>query len=1418
MTSALFICAAALRPTGVGAQAPGEGLANDDFVNAKVITGNAGSVNGTNDGATLEAGEPQHINFTTSKSVWYKWQAPAENVAVTFDTFGSNINTVLAIYTGSSLSDLTQVASDNDADDDHTTSRAPFHAVANTTYYIAVASYNNNSAGGNLVLNWSATPEPTFTQTASHRLVYEKNRQIFIVNTDGTSPANLSRNTTDEKNPSWALDATKILFDSTRAGSGAVSVFEMNPDGSNTQGVGGAGKTPVFSPDGTRIAYIASGAPEGIEALYVMNADGSNQTRLTFANGSATDPVWSPDSSKISYRLVQSLFSEIHVINASGGGDISIAGSGRFFDVSWSRDSSRITYTNRSGGEIYIVPADGSASPANLTNNLPGFDSNPVWSFDGSKIAFLSDRDSANGNNEVFLMNPDGSNQQRITNDGLNKRELSWSPDNLRIAYVGLSGDGEGIYAVNPDGTFLSRLTASDGRHAHIRWEPIITAPPATAELTVWGGANPLYVHIGDQVTYTFYLFNFGPAVAANATLTGQFPAGVTLDSINDNGGGSCSGTPGSASFTCIFPTLNVYETKVVRVTATSTVAGAPYTPVTTNFTLTSTTPENNTSDNTGTIDFLIAAPPLPAPTPGPADEEQLAYMKFDPGTSQSDIFRQRVDGAELLNLTNDSTSKANFLWSPDGSKMAVLRYNYASLITSLSVMNADGSNFTVLTNVPNEYIDSYVWSPDSSKLIFNGRAYNGNDVTTSDIFVINADGTARTNLTNGDGYNTDPKWSPDGTRISYLRSQYNPDNTQTHDIYVANANGTNRIKIAHADGVNDSAALWSPDGTRLAFTRYLTNQAPNLYTVRADGSDLLRLTNDSNSYDAYPQWSADGSKLMFGSSRPDSSALEVINADGSGRTIIFSPQPDGTTYNVGNERWSPDSTKVVYQTCDGECQHEGIYIVNADGTGRHQLGEEREQNFFADWSPDGSRLVFTTNRNGVPRINIINVDGTGRAELPGQPGFYGTPTWRPRPRRNTPAGANVTVAQGSVSVTFANVTTAGETTVTPIDPNSLTGIPGEYVINANSLAFEIHTTAVYTGPITIGFNVPGVNNPGTFSTLRVLHGEPPPVPNFVDRTVLAPDTPAPDFSTRTIYARVTSLSPFLITERKDTIPPVTTAALSQQPNVAGWHKANVTVTLTATDNQNGSGVQSVIYSASGAQATTQTTVNGSTAALSVTVEGTTTITYQAKDVAGNVAAAKTITIKLDKTAPIINIASPTATVYTIGQGVTASFQCTDATSGRATCVGTVTNGAALNTAPVGAKTFTVNATDVAGNTSQKSVSYSVSYGINPLFDQTKANNSGSTVPIKLELTNAANLNQSSSSIVVTALSITRISDNAAGALQAPGNSNPDFNFRYEGGSYAFNLKTTGYASGTYLLSFKAGNDPVVHTIQFKVK
>ena len=194
----------------------------------------------------------------------------------------------------------------------------------------------------------------------------------------------------------------------------------------------------------------------------------------------------------------------------------------------------------------------------------------------------------------------------------------------------------------------------------------------------------------------------------------------------------------------------------------------------------------------------------------------------------------------------------------------------------------------------------------------------------------------------------------------------------------------------------------------------------------------------------------------------------------------------------------------------------------------------------------------------------------------------------------------------------------------------------------------------------------------------------------------------------------------------------------------------------------------------------------------------------------------------IDVTPPTIAITSPTNTIYLLNHSVLANYSCTDSDSAVATCVGTVANGSPIDTASVGTKTFTVNATDPSGNASTQSVVYTVSFGICALYDQTKTVQSGSTVPIKVELCDASGADTSSSSVVVTATALTQISTGAPGAVEASGNSNPGNNFRFDptlgtSGGYIFNFSTRGLSTGTYALSFTAGNDPIIHMVQFQV-
>ncbi len=122
-----------------------------------------------------------------------------------------------------------------------------------------------------------------------------------------------------------------------------------------------------------------------------------------------------------------------------------------------------------------------------------------------------------------------------------------------------------------------------------------------------------------------------------------------------------------------------------------------------------------------------------------------------------------------------------------------------------------------------------------------------------------------------------------------------------------------------------------------------------------------------------------------------------------------------------------------------------------------------------------------------------------------------------------------------------------------------------------------------------------------------------------------------------------------------------------------------------------------------------------------------------------------------------------------------------------------------------------------------KNVKVAPRYKIRPLYDQTKAVKGGAIIPIKIELCDAGGTNVSASSIVVTATTLSQVSNSSPGVLEDGGNAPPDDNFRYlatlgQHGGYIFNLKTTGLSTGTYSLSFAAGSDPTVYNVLFQVK
>ncbi|HYE66279.1 MAG TPA: HYR domain-containing protein, partial [Pyrinomonadaceae bacterium] len=167
-----------------------------------------------------------------------------------------------------------------------------------------------------------------------------------------------------------------------------------------------------------------------------------------------------------------------------------------------------------------------------------------------------------------------------------------------------------------------------------------------------------------------------------------------------------------------------------------------------------------------------------------------------------------------------------------------------------------------------------------------------------------------------------------------------------------------------------------------------------------------------------------------------------------------------------------------------------------------------------------------------------------------------------------------------------------------------------------------------------------------------------------------------------------------------DLLPPSTTAGTSPSANTAGWNNTDVTVTLHANDGANGSGVKELIYSASGAQSIPATSVSGDSVSISITTEGTTTITYQAVDQMGNAESLRTATINIDKVAPAIECPADISTTVEPGQCSSAGVSYAVAATDNNPAVTVISSPASGTVFPVGTTVVTSVATDAAGNAS----------------------------------------------------------------------------------------------------------------------
>jgi Tol biopolymer transport system component len=279
-------------------------------------------------------------------------------------------------------------------------------------------------------------------------------------------------------------------------------------------------------------------------------------------------------------------------------------------------------------------------------------------------------------------------------------------------------------------------------------------------------------------------------------------------------------------------------------------------------------------------------------------------------------------------------------------------------------------------------------WSADGRRLAFKTTQFGSNQLA-----VINADGSGETLLTRTFRFSEgQPAWSPDATKLLYRRTPENP-LVQNADIWVLDVAEsakdptqpvTSPVLLRTGD---ERYPSYSPDGTKIVFRGDLDLAEPSgdeeLYVMDADGTNVHQLTSNQD-FDSAPAWSPDGTSIAF-------------EKAAAGTFVPGVPAEPGK-----------------------EAEEKEIYVMRADGTHVRQLTASPGLDEGPVWSPDATKIAFSSDRDGQQELYVMNADGSDPRRLTDNPARDESPDWQALPfdgRRHRACGDESLASGGASSV-----------------------------------------------------------------------------------------------------------------------------------------------------------------------------------------------------------------------------------------------------------------------------------------------------------------------------------------------------------------------------------------------------------------
>ena len=242
----------------------------------------------------------------------------------------------------------------------------------------------------------------------------EGNRELYLMNPDGSELVNITNNRADDVSGTWSPTGEQILFASDRDRSvGSWDLYLMDPDGENVRPVFGKSEErrhPEWSPDGKYIAYTRTVG--GLGYIYIATSDGKNEERIAIGG----TPAWSPDGTEIAYvvRVAPEILN-IYILNV------------------------------RTGKQKHFFPPDDISTARE-----------PAWSPDGNKLAFMWHQKRPQDDGEIYTLNRDGTDLQELVNhpeEGV--VAPVWDPAGRGLVYAQRVGNWE---------THVFKIMLADGQ------------------------------------------------------------------------------------------------------------------------------------------------------------------------------------------------------------------------------------------------------------------------------------------------------------------------------------------------------------------------------------------------------------------------------------------------------------------------------------------------------------------------------------------------------------------------------------------------------------------------------------------------------------------------------------------------------------------------------------------------------------------------------------------------------------------------------------------------------------------------------------------------------------------------------------------------------------------------------------------